>query len=927
MDGAAGRSRTPRPDDGLPTHTLMQVQADPAHADRGELAQVVDPDMGSLPDRIRMADWGLLRRFQFGVRWIRAHPWIFGAIVLNAVFLFLPFYDSNNLPWALAVTSHFNSAVPPSSYNHWVAGFFIYAAYVPLHLAYVGSGYQIYWAFTTLKVLYFGLTLWMAYAFYRVFQARSQSLAEAVAVFVLANPLWLFVNYIWTEFDIIPVAFVAVGYLVLRYGDIRLSEHFRTLVGVALIAVSVFFYWYALVLIPTLLYYSTSNRERARMLAYGGAVVGGMFALTVLVFSASPTAYLAALTGGNSLLNRADFFGFQYFVSLTSTEYLGLAGAIVVGLPWLLRRLRFSEAASAFVVLTLFVFTNSVPTPDNYVFVFPFALFSFLNWREADARLRWLWPLLAYPLVGLALSNLFIANAQPDGVGVFYWGYDLFRSNPQFLVGPTMTAEFLRAFNLAVVAAITLSIGVLTLFDRRRPMTPPAVVPSSERARPSPAPPLRLPRRRVIVAASTFAAVAALALAFNVAAPDLVTYTGVGNAPIYLMTPFYVPSTNNVVRPIPGQTFSQSGATIDIPAPAPPLVFGRWFSTESVELAGHVGFSGVVPRATLAIDSAPFPVSILNRTLPQLDEGNLTPPSSEFGVHAVHPGALPFNPGVPVYYLDGNSSQYYSFDGSGWIGGTYTLAVDPVRWSPGQTAVLYLRGAGEALALASDANRTRIVYSGAGPSGSIELFGGLPLNVWSFVSFRPTPEGVAFDVNGVDATVTAPLFTSGVSTLMTVGKPPYLNAANNTYYGFSSGLYSSGGPLPMDSSFGFSVATSHGTVNGTLGAPALDFNLTSSPGATHLAITGGSFDSGLQTTIFAIGKWFDGPYAVTLTLGRFVMRQVAPDRFYLVPVFWAAAAPLLLVGVSLAVLPADRERSGTPRTNRGLLPEHGPPGG
>ncbi|HEV2316038.1 MAG TPA: hypothetical protein VGV89_00475 [Thermoplasmata archaeon] len=850
------------------------------------------------------------------LRWFADHPWITGALVVNALLIFLPFYDSNNVPLALAVTSHFNSATPASSYNHWVAGMFIYAMYVPGQLAYVGSGYQIYWTFTAFKVIYFALTLWMAYALYTVFRARSESLAQAVVVFVLLNPVWLFVSYIWTEYDILPVAFLAVGYIVLRYGHRTLPDHARVLLGATLIAVSVFFYWYALVLVPTLLYYSTSMRERGLLIGYGTVILGGLFAATVFAFSGSPSEYASTLVGSNPALTRAGYFGLQYFLPLNATVYLAIVAVLVLIVPLLLRRLRFPEAATAFVVVTLFVYTNPVPMPDNYVFVFPFALLAALSWKESDLRFRWIWGLLAYPLVGLLLINIFISNTQPDGTGVFFFGYDLFHSNPHLLSGSSEIAGFLLAFNISITLAIAASFLILWYKGRTGAIAPSAAY----RPEPVAAHPLRgfhRPRRQIAVyGLSALVLIAALSLVYNATSPDLIQYHGGGTAPIYAMTPSFIPGNGNVVRPIPGDTFEQTGDAIHIAAAAPRLGFGRWFSTESVDLAGSMAFGGIIPRAALAIDAYPYSVTVYNDSFPALNGASRVPATAQSQVLTESSLAVPGSSGIPGGYYSGLATTEYDLTASGWAAGAnYTFDFELLHDTFHPQAILTLEGSGARLTLDGYPNGTYLHYSGplAGTvTRTVVLPEVLPIGAWSYATFRSTPTGTELWLNGVATPVNEPLFNGG-PVRIEVGLAPDQARNNTSFDGYASAIYRSLGLQPIPSEYSLTVNGGAPASNLTLDPPRFSFELTSDPYQTTFTVDNRTFRSSQGTTIFEYGKWSNGSYSLAITLDRLVMQQVAPDRYYLVPVFWAAVVPFALLVASMPALThMTRERGRVP---------------
>lgn len=855
-----------------------------------------------------------LPRWERPFRWLLGHPALLAAGLANLAFVFLPFYDANNVPLALSIGAHFTSAYAPATYNGWVAGPFIYAVFVPMHLAYVASGYQLYAAYTVLKAIYFGLTLWLAYALYRVFRVRSESLALAVATFVLANPMLLYVSYIWTEYDILPIAFVTAGYLLLRFSGRELPERTRILAAVALIAVSVFFYWFALVLVPTLLYYTRTRRELALELAGFAGVFGGLFLATFAAFGDTPGLFTGALSGSNTALNRADSFGFQFFLPLTGTEYLLLVGGLALLLPLLLRALRFTEPAALAIVLTLFVFTSAVPMPDNYIFVFPFAVLSLWSWPPARARLRWLWGLLAYPLVGLFLINFLIANAQPDGVGIFMFGYSLFGQNVRFLHGAAQQTTFLWGFNFAVVAAIALSIGLLALWSRTEPARP--FFPPPERS-PRPEGPrfsLAGRRRSGLAAGVALAGLVGLSLGFNAVVPNLVDYRGATAPPVYEMLPNFAPQNGNVVRSLPGVTYSVTGNSLEIASAAPPLSFDRWFAGDTVQLAGALSLDGITPRSTLVLDGLPYRLWLDNNSAPSLVGASTLTPAASTGVRGGSNASLPGNESVPAGLYDSHAYSVYSFAPGRFDGRYYLFSFYPGQPVRDQTAVFFVDGPHEYVTLVYNANETSVVYSGwltGNRSESIVLGGLVPLDQWSYAIVQSNSSGIQVDINGFDCRVALPLFESGPTSLF-IGTPAYNNSLNNSFHGYATGLYALNSTPPIVPAYGFTVQDGSHFTNQSLGAPRVTLRIASSAGGTTYTVDNLSLHSASPTTAVAFGKYSAAPYTLTFSIDQFTVSQYAPDRYYLVPVFWAMVGPFLLLAVTLPLL------------RRGVGPDRGP---
>ncbi|MCI4334500.1 MAG: hypothetical protein L3K04_02570 [Thermoplasmata archaeon] len=854
------------------------------------------------------------------VRWLLARPVLLVAALVNLVFLLLPFYDANNIPTALSTGAHLTSAFPPSSYNTWVAGPFIYALFIPMHLAYVASGFQLNAAYTSLKAILFGCTAWMSYALYRYVRPRSESLAVATAAFVLANPLWLYVSYIWTEFDILPVAFVSVGYLLLRHSGPSVSDRTRVLSAVALIAVSVYFYWFALVLVPTLLYYAPTRRELLRELVAFIGVFGAMLAFTVYAFAGSFPAFLGSLVGSNITLNRSDSFGLQFFLPLPLPVYLGVAAVIGLVLPLVLRWLRFTEPAALFIVVSLFVFTSAIPMPDNYVFVFPFAVLSFLLWKPAQIRFRWLWGLLGYPVVGLLLINVVISNVQPDGVGLFLFGYDLFHASPHPLTTHAELTAFYWVFNLLVVAAISGSFFLLARRSRTepaRPLLPPTGPEDSPVALPTGGD-LRRWRRPAVRGVGILAIIAVLSLVFNAAVPNLVDYRGVGPAPVDELLPSFLPPNGNVVRPIPNATYALDGNTVHVAGSAPALSFNRWFRGDAVTIGGSVGFSGIIPRAALAIDGLPFRLWLENGSSPNLSGSTAQTPTSGPAVAADGNATPAADRSAPHGFNETLAYTGYHFAASSWLNRYYTFYFFPRDPPPNETVLFFLDSPQAFAALTSDGNQTLLLYCGLlthNSTRSVALGGLLSPDRSNFAVLYPSSTGLSLDLDGQFFSVPLPLFVNG-STDLLLGSAPAHGSANRSSAVNTTALYVTLASPPIVESFAFDLQQGSSFTNVTLASPQVSFVIDSTSTGTHYTVDNLTMSSIVPTTEVAFGKFRSVPYSVEFTLSRFAVSQYAPDRYYLVGVLWATAGPFLLLALTLPMLRRvfDPPASGRPTT-------------
>lgn len=842
-------------------------------------------------------------------RWGRQHWALLAAGSANLIFVFLPFYDANNIPLALTTASHFNSSAPAFTASTWVAGPFINADYLPQYLAYVASGYQLYWAYTVLKLSSFGMTCVLTWVLFRIFRERDEALAYRVALFTLANPIWIYVNYIWTEYDIFPVTFLAIGFVLLRYTRWGTADRYRVPVGLLCIMVSVFFYWFALAIVPTLIFYARDPAERIRTAVYSAIFFLILIGATVVLLAGNLLLDTSTLLGTNTQLNRAHEFGLHFFVPFTPVEYAVFLLALVIPLPLLLRQIGVPEVPTAFVVLSALIFSAPIPLPDNYVAIFPFALLSLLAARRQCFNWASVVGLLAFPITGLLLISLYIGNAQPDGVGIFFWGFDLFHLDIHFLPStPAVQGQYLLWYNILVGVSITLSLLVLAwVVHTSARVGNSGAVPTPDRSVAANGAGVirqRLPGRspsRVGSLAILLVILAVASLAFNAAYPTSALYDGSDTPPTYFLTPIFVPDNGNIVRPIPNATYSESGSTFVISRNAPPMMFGRWYGSQGFTMSGSVALNGTLPQTAPIVNGTPFNVSLLNFSQPDEETSQWMSPT---GLQGVTNDTVPqdlLSATHSAYDLTGNSTVLYNLTPDQFLDRYYVLAFEPQNATPVSSTILDVKNSENFFSVVTLAGEDLLEYGGVSNSSSVPVAVPIPgtvdTGVWNYLVFEPTSSGLWVDLSGRIVHVNVGLFPPGSNEQVRLGTPSSGGEYGDAFLGLSTGLYASETePKSLNQTMVVVSVAGHVTYF-PLSSPNVEFSVASSSTGSRLDIANESFETNLRTTAFYVGKLSPGQYELTFDLTSYRMTQLGPDRYYLVPVFWTFVGPyVVLVG-------------------------------
>ena len=856
-----------------------------------------------------MESWTRAHLHSIGV-YVRKQPYVALGVVINLLFVFLPFFDPNNFGFFVKEVAGFTAQQPSLASAAWPAGFFSLAPLVAGYLAYFASGFQVYWSVTVLKLMALAFTGMTAWLVYRIGRPYGSAVQGSLAAFVLLNPVLLFLNYIWVIWDPYPIFFLFLGYYILRYDDLGLGERARTLVGVTALMVSVLFYWYALLAVPVLILYARTTEERVRLFLYCAGLFAALAIVDIVLFVGWPVHYLSELLGHAPFARPVEYFGLPYYVRLGTVPYLALVGLIAVAVPAGLRAIRFSESAALLVVLLLFVWTSPVQALDNYAWILWFVPLLFLHAGATRIPRLAAAGLLGVPLLGIALASVYITNGQPDGQGILYWGYPLFHSSYEFLPTLSDQAASLAVWNALAVVAVAGTILLVSTTGRYSVTTQVLLAPAAAASAGSldgPLHPLsrkpsakRLSLRKPLGIAFTVLLGLALAggsLAFNAGLPNLIDYHGDGTLPLYALNPSYYGAVSNVPCPLPGATYGVNGSTVAIAASAQPLGLSPTVSDRS--LAANVSFqlSGLIPLDTLLVQGSSFNLSLL--TLWTVDERGYPtlPPLVRSGVANVTLGYPLMNASPDVRALGPSSVLEYSLNATNLSTQYFYWAFQFARSGGTPVPIFQLASPFGYASLVSFPDHASLTYGPGTPAN-----GGTTLtnpyfdisHQWSFVGIHESGATFWLDFNGVVETVPA-AWATGSMTLRLAGVtvPGLPVVASNQRV---SPIYTSPG-AHGPATYSFLNWSSLVSVPGAQYLPTrpstLNYTLRSEPNGSRVVANGESFSLEGPVTSMFVGKGSPGNYSVTMVIHSLTMQEIE-QGYYLVPGFAAVVFPFAL---------------------------------
>lgn len=586
----------------------------------------------------------MTRDRQDGFRFLEMdHLPYFLAYAFLGLFILLPFYDSNNIPLNFASVEAMLNSSPPLDVVRWAGGPFTMAIFIPAYLVYVFSGFNIYYSLLSYKFIFLLLSSLLALIISRMTSDIGKR--KFVFLFVLLNPVLIVVNYIWVEIDIFPIFFFTLFYFLLRY-----KTNIGTIETVLLafsFAFAVLFYWYPLLFLPTLIIYSKRG-QNIKPLIYAILVTSIGIILTLLFISVNLVSATLSLAGASSII-RTQISGIQHFTTIGNHEFIILLGILTLLLPFVLKRAGFSEPFVLLFIIIVVLISSNFTTPDNDLFIIPMCFLPILQNRRLTASLKRLLLAEIFPITALFFLAFYIDNTLPDGVGLFYWGYDIFHSNIFFLHTQTQVYYFLFAFNVSLIASAVITIIYLGMADMR-----PVLDKGSERSEKTLSKegnklPFRARnnginvKRIFILTIVIILLLIPVSFIFNANEPIVVSTNDSKNFPTYYFNPLLCPSNGNIVRPIENGTFTTEKNSIEIYSNSPPMSLGRNFSGMSFNFSSTFNFSSKVTNISACLISSPqFNLTLEHYLLPDY---NLTNSGLTTNLHYsnTHPTFSPIN--------------------------------------------------------------------------------------------------------------------------------------------------------------------------------------------------------------------------------------------------------------------------------------------
>jgi hypothetical protein len=592
----------------------------------------------------------------------------------------------------------------------------------------------------------------------------------------------LFVNFVWAEIEIIPVFFVTLSWYLIRFRTVDMKNIFLSVIS---LLISIFFFLYPLVLIPTFIIY-TKGKTNKLFMFIAIFLVGGLFLLLdVHMFTGYFYNYISSLSGTNPTLAPSSLpTGFFYYFHITGESRISTEIALIIiasfFLPLVLRGYNLTEVRVLYIILALFIFISPVINMDNFMFLLPFIFLVILDNSNKTISKKVLYSSLALTLVPVIFAQIVYSN---NGVfGFFYWFYPLLHSNGISISGQQINSVIIPSYNFFFLLLVFFS--VISLIERNMSNQTSKYLILDHYTGKKLTP---VSRKKKILALIGFVIIMCAAIPMAVVYNNNNNDTSLIHPAQFPLLYFYPEKVVNssIYLPIGKNSYSMAGPSLHIPNSDASLFLYRKMLNQSshinldMTINNSTGNGPIAYTNTWSIQKRAF----YNKTLihpyglVNIQNANKTIEKIPF-----------LNENITTYFLNGNGTVSYGLNSSEIQNNNFLLFFKLTRISEVQSLPFYMKIGNNVLELAQYPSFEVIAtYSqGNGWTQSPPIYYEMNAHQWQVISLNYENNTISLTVNGVTYGISFPKSFSNLS--ISTGNP--FDNINYSFAGYTSILFS-----------------------------------------------------------------------------------------------------------------------------------------
>jgi hypothetical protein len=816
------------------------------------------------------------------------------AVAVNAFFIWFPSFDHQNVAFWINSASYLQNAIPSFSGSPWPGGPFFLSIFVPIGLPYSFSGYAELASVAVLKTVLFAFTLLTAVLLYAIVSQRNRKFARVAFLFTLLNPGIIYVNYLWTELDIFPVFFVALSYYFIYYHEKRNDGFIYSLASFIPLFIAIFSFYYAVLIIPTIIIYSRSWRQRLNYIISALVLGVPLYIAETFLFRGGGYDLVGSLAPAS---NALYYQGLQRIILIPAPYLIASIGILSVLIPSILRRYGFSPSIPIFFTLMALLYTSTSAAANNFLWLYPFSFLSISENSRVVPRLRPILLTSSFFWTGIVFINLYIGTGIQ--AGIFYFAYNVFHANILFI----RTNYQWVVSTLIYFAVLTASLAgtvIYILYFVRKDLGAWSVRETENKPPYGRLGPDAAKKRAIKITLAMFFIIVLLMMSiiFNGVIPTSMNDSSVREAPTEaLLTQF----PNGVVAfPVENITYFDKGNTINFYNNGNLIQMTRNLSSEFINISVLEKLSLQPQSNIVLVNTSDFQVSAYDSPFLNLSSydaiapnftnaGNLLTiyvPSVSGSFQAAN-----FNTNTGLVY----DSEYFSPSSFYSILFKVQHAISPAS-SFNQTVLFGLYNGNTAVNFVVYNDSGILSYNNGNIHKHIAVYGNNNTpDGWNLLTLESTGDTLNVSINGLSVTLNGSFF--GNNSKLYIGKQPG-NDTSHSFTGWVSELYGS-------SAIGVTNRIFDGIISGknkiiyANGGNEIGVNISDSQKGTLLTVQGHRILYGTPISYLMIGKLDPIQYGLSITFTSLHIMPRNNGGYYMIPVFFAFSVPYIVAALGM----------------------------
>ena len=815
------------------------------------------------------------------------------SIVINIFFIWFPSFDHVNIAEWINSASYLQNSVPSFFNSPWPGGPFFLSLFIPLGLSYSLSGYSEIFSVIILKIILFFFTFITGFLVYSIISKSNKKLGQTAFLFTLLNPGIIYVNYFWSNLDIFPVFFVALFYYFSYYSDSKDKTFVRSLLTTIPLVIAIFSFYYAVLIIPTIIIFSRNWKERINFILSVLILGISLYIAEIFLFRGGEFNLVSSLVPTDTGLY---YQGLQRIVIIPSIYLISVIGLLSFVFPLILKKFGFSASVPILLIFMVTLYTSSSAGPDNFLWLYPFSILAITENSSCKPKLSSFLITSSFFWTGILFINLY--DGTGIQVGIFYWAYNVLHMNIIFIHTNSQWVISTLIYFIVLTASFIGTIIYVIFYPQKRLNT--WNMKQSYNNWVEVHPINRAINYKHIKSFVIIFVIIILvtAMLFNCLVPQVLNNSPIKQAPAEIFLTQY---PNGVVAfPIKNNTYTVNGNSIFFYKNYNIIKMTRNLSTEYINLSTIETFNSKSLSKIELFNTSDFVIYASNSTFLNLySYKSIAPNFTNAGKLSME--SIP-SVSEPIEYNNFSKNTIRIYNSNYFTSSCYYTLLFKVQHdiSPSshfnQTVVFGLYNGSTAIDLVVYNNSGILSYDYNNKHMNInDIYYNNSPDGWNILTLKSNRHGLIVGINGQNLFLNGSFF--GGDSKLYIGKQGQ-NQSTHSFTGMVSQLYSSKVNMISNKIYTSVVSSKSKIISLNVG-DKLTVNISDSGSGTILSVIGNRIIYNKPISYLITGKLNAIPYKLSIKFNELHLWPRNNKGFYMVPVFFALSTPFIVAIISI----------------------------